>query len=64
MHYARGIDEPAATLAAQTGVTVFGIAFTQWIREDEVRSLAGIAAQVLQELLALAAKATASERTP
>jgi len=61
---ARGVDELAATLAAQTGVTVFGIAFTQWIREGEQRSLAQLAAEVLGELLALTAKAAgqAAER--
>lgn len=55
---ARGIDEPAATLAAQTGITVFGIAFTQWIAEDEQRSLADIATDVLRELVTLTAAAT------
>jgi AcrR family transcriptional regulator len=50
---ARGVGEPAATLAAQSGVTVFGIAFAQWIREGEQRSLADIAAAVLRELLTL-----------
>ncbi len=55
---ARGVGEPAATLAAQTGVTVFGVAFAQWIREDEQRSLAEIAAQVLRELRTLTAPAT------
>jgi AcrR family transcriptional regulator len=52
---ARGIDEPAATLAAESGSTVFGIAFTQWIREGEQRALADIAADVLRELVALTA---------
>jgi hypothetical protein len=41
---------------------VFAIAFTQWIREDEQRSLADIAAEVLRELLTLTA--TASGRIP
>lgn len=49
----RGVGEPAATLAAQTGVTVFGIAFAQWIAEGEQRSLADIADGVLRELGAL-----------
>jgi hypothetical protein len=61
---ARGVDELAATLAAQAGVTVFGIAFGQWIREGEGRSLADIAAEVLRELLALTATAAASGRIP
>lgn len=50
---ARGIDELPATLAAQTGVTVFATAFTQWLREGEQRSLADIQAHVLRELLSL-----------
>ena len=55
---ARGITEPAATLAAESGATVFGIAFAQWIREGEERSLAGIASGVLDELLQLTSTAT------
>jgi AcrR family transcriptional regulator len=58
----RGIGEVAATLAAESGATVFSIAFAQWIREDEQRSLTGIAAEVLRELLTLTA--TAAERIP
>ncbi len=50
---ARGIGEPAATLAAQSGATVFGIAFSQWIGEGETRSLSDIAADVLRELISL-----------
>ncbi|MER7499822.1 TetR family transcriptional regulator [Nonomuraea pusilla] len=50
---ARGVDEVAATLAAESGVTVFRIAFAQWLREDEQRSLTDLAAEVLRELLAL-----------
>ncbi len=52
---ARGVDDVAATLAAESGATVFGIAFTRWLREE--RSLADIAAEVLAELLTLAAQA-------
>ena len=50
---ARGITEPAATLAAESGASVFNVAFSQWIREPKRRSLAGIVASVLDELLAL-----------
>jgi hypothetical protein len=50
---ARGVDELAAALAAESGVTVFGIAFAQWIRDGEERSLTDIAAAVLSELLAM-----------
>jgi AcrR family transcriptional regulator len=49
----RGIPEPAATLAAESSATVFGIAFAQWIRESENRSLADIAADTLSQLRAL-----------
>jgi AcrR family transcriptional regulator len=59
---ARGVDEPAATLAAESGATVFGIAFAQWIREGERRSLADIAAGVLGELLNLSRAKPVLER--
>jgi hypothetical protein len=53
---AQGVGEPAATLAAQSGVTVFGVAFGEWIREGEERSLTEITADVLRDLLALAGR--------
>lgn len=59
---ARGVDELAATLAAQSGLTVFAVAFAQWIREGEERSFAEITADVLRELLTLTGQATASRR--
>jgi AcrR family transcriptional regulator len=49
----RGIAEPGATLAAESGATVFGIAFAQWIREGETRSLSVVAADTLRQLRAL-----------
>jgi AcrR family transcriptional regulator len=61
---ARGVGEVAATLAAESGATVFGITFTQWIREDEQRSFADISADVLRELLTLTAEATTSRSVP
>jgi AcrR family transcriptional regulator len=59
---ARGVDELAATLAAESGATVFGIAFVQWIREGEQRSLADVAAAVLRELLTLTARSQEGAR--
>ena len=59
---ARGIGEPAATLAAQSGATVFGIAFAQWISEGEERSLDDIAGGVLDELRNLTGAATGAGR--
>lgn len=56
---ARGVDELAATLAAQSGITVFGIAFSHWIREDERRSLSEIQTDVLRSLLTMATTASA-----
>lgn len=50
----RGVAEPAATLAAESCTTVFGIAFVQWIRPGERRSLADLAARVLADLRSLA----------
>jgi len=50
---ARGVEDLAATLAAESGATVFGIAFSQWLRKGEKRSLADISASVLRELRTL-----------
>jgi AcrR family transcriptional regulator len=36
----RGIGDPAATLAAEMGITVFRVAFDRWINEASDRSLA------------------------
>ena len=58
----RGVAEPAASLAAESGATVFGIAFAQWIREGEERSLAAITAAVLGELKNLTRPAAAAPR--
>ncbi|MCU1474888.1 MAG: TetR family transcriptional regulator [Amnibacterium sp.] len=57
----RGVPEPAATLAAESGVTVFGIAFQQWIGEGERRSMAEIQRTVLRELAAVASAGAAGE---
>ncbi|GAA4668504.1 TetR family transcriptional regulator [Frondihabitans cladoniiphilus] len=45
-----GIPEPQATLAAQSGATVFHVAFGQWIAEGETRSLPEIEREILGEL--------------
>jgi AcrR family transcriptional regulator len=57
---ARGVGEPTATLAAESAATVFGIAFNQWIRDDETRSLVAIVSDVLDELLMLTGAASLS----
>ncbi len=58
----RGIAEPAATLAAESAATVFGIAFAQWIRDGEERSLATLTSDVLGELETLT-RSTATARS-
>jgi len=50
---ARGIDAAAARLAGETVATVFGVAFQQWIRPSEERSLGEISREVLARLGAL-----------
>ena len=51
---ARGIGEPAASLAAQAGIGVFQIAFVTWIAAGNARSYADIAHELLGELRAVA----------
>jgi AcrR family transcriptional regulator len=53
----RGVGEPAATLAAEMGVTVYRLSFELWIVEGESRPMADIAAGVFDELGALTAQA-------
>jgi AcrR family transcriptional regulator len=50
---ARGVAEPAATLAGQSAGMVFGIAFAQWIHDGEERSIADIQHELLDELRGL-----------
>jgi AcrR family transcriptional regulator len=53
----RGVGDPQATLAAETGVTVFGVAFRQWLAEGEERSLGEIETATLVDLQALSRSA-------
>ena len=55
--HTRGAGELEAKLAAESGITVFGISFGLWLRESEERSLADITDEVFGELLKLAGKA-------
>jgi AcrR family transcriptional regulator len=52
---ARGAPDSTARLAAESGVTVFGVAFGTWIAEGEERSFLDIQREVLGELVAMAA---------
>jgi AcrR family transcriptional regulator len=47
---ARGVVEPAASLAAEAGVAVFRVAFERWLVEDAEPSLARVLDDMLAEL--------------
>jgi AcrR family transcriptional regulator len=49
----RGIAEPAATLAAQSGITVFTVAFSRWIAREDDHPLAAVIHDVLDALRSL-----------
>lgn len=51
----RGVSEPQATLAAETGMTVLRIALPQWASGDHDRGLAVIMHDAVAELRAVAA---------
>jgi len=51
----RGVPEPAATLSAESGVTVFRVAFELWLADDSERKIADIERDVFRELGALTA---------
>ena len=46
----RGIPEPAASLAAETGVAVFKVAFARWVGEPGQRDLPAILRESMAEL--------------
>lgn len=60
---ARGTPDPAATLAAETGVTVFKVAFEQWIADGEDRPLGDIERQVMREMAAIASGMAPARRS-
>jgi AcrR family transcriptional regulator len=51
----RGVTEPAASLAAEMGVTVFRISFERWNREPGAGDLADHVRQAMEELRAVSA---------
>ncbi|CAN5191386.1 TetR family transcriptional regulator [soil metagenome] len=51
----RGVTEPAASLAASAGVTVFRMAFEEWVAPDSARTLVEIEESLFAELRALSA---------
>ena len=51
----RGISVNAAMLAAQTGVTVFHVAFAQWVQQDDPNTLRRLINESLTELRSVTA---------
>jgi AcrR family transcriptional regulator len=50
----RGVGEPAATLAAESAMTVFRLSFAQWLADGEERPLVEIQRDVLAQLRTVA----------
>jgi AcrR family transcriptional regulator len=51
----RGVEDPAASLAAEAGIAVFKIAFERWVRETEQRDLSQLIGESFDELAAVTA---------
>jgi len=45
----RGIPEPTASLAAETGAAVFKVAFARWVSEPGQPDLPGIFRELMEE---------------
>ena len=51
----RGVEDPAASLAAEAGIAVFKIAFERWIHETSQRDLPQLIRESLEQLKAVTA---------
>lgn len=51
---ARGVPDPAASLAAEAGIAVFKVAFERWVQPGGEQDLSQLVADSLQELKAIA----------
>ena len=51
----RGVSENAAILAAQTGVTVFHVAFAHWVAQDDPAAFRRLIGESLEELRSVTA---------
>jgi AcrR family transcriptional regulator len=51
----RGVPESAAILASQAGVTVFHVAFAQWVRQDDPAAFRRLMEESLRELRSVTA---------
>ncbi|MEH1027963.1 hypothetical protein V6W11_09460 [Micromonospora profundi] len=50
---AKGLDETTATLATESGGTVFRVAYARWVASDADASFADLIAEVATELRAI-----------
>ncbi len=55
----RGVSDLAAILAAQTAMTIFGVAFARWVDQPDPNALPRLISEALEELQALTAAAPA-----
>jgi len=62
--HARGVPEPAASLAAEAGVAVFKIGFERWVREKKPRDLAAHIRAAVGALKAVTAEGKAPTTRP
>jgi len=60
----RGVPEPAASLAAETGIGVFKVAFARWISEPGQPDLPGIIRESMAELAGVLSDRLASSPSP
>ena len=60
----RGIPEPAASLAAETGVAVFKVGFARWISEAGQPDLPEMLREAMEELKGVVASGDQPDRTP
>jgi AcrR family transcriptional regulator len=62
--HARGVSEPAASLAAEAGIAVFKIGFERWVSERKPRDLAAHIRAAVNALKAVAADGEARATRP
>ncbi|MDX6277663.1 MAG: hypothetical protein QOJ72_1791 [Nocardioidaceae bacterium] len=58
----RGVPDPAATLAAESGTTVFRMAFERWLEPDSKRTLIELEREMFAELAALTGSTARSDQ--
>jgi hypothetical protein len=59
---ARGVSEPAASVAAEAGISVFKIGFERWVNERKPRDLVAHIRGAVDTLRAVAAEEEAPTR--